>query len=131
MKNIMGRFLRLQVRKHKRYRARNGVFVIFENVFSKNQVGDISMGGLSFYYEYRGRISGKGAGMIRVFANDQLYLKQVPFEMVSDGEAGAFVFKNKTVMRQSIRFVHMTHGQKDILKSIIHGFTDKGKIPSS
>lgn len=127
MKNIVSRFFGLKVRKNKRYRAKNGVFVIFENTFSINQVGDISMGGLSFYYEYKGAVTGKGANLLKVSACEDLLLSNLPFEMVSDSEAGAFVSNNIRIMRQSLRFGHMKADQKATLKQIIRRFTIQGK----
>jgi hypothetical protein len=94
--------------------------VTFENSLSRNQIGDISMGGLSYYYEDHGFKLGTRSHALRVSATDHTPLEKVPFTIVSDHEAGSLVFKNKRIKRQGIRFGRMTMNQKSTLKKLIY-----------
>ena len=54
MNVIIPRLLGFRFRKRRRYRAKKGLYAVLENYSGKNPVGDISMGGLSFYYTDNG-----------------------------------------------------------------------------
>ncbi len=119
MKALLRRLLKMQFRKKSRFKVKKGVFVSFENFLSKNQVGDISMGGLSFYYEDRGIKLGRGASALKVITRNGHVVEHIPFKTVSDKEAGELIFKNKKIKRQGLKFGRLTMRQKSMIKIII------------
>ena len=54
MREWLVRLIQLKFRKRRRHKARTGLFVTFDNTLSRNQIGDINMRGLSYYYEDHG-----------------------------------------------------------------------------
>ena len=118
------RLITLRVRKNRRYKARDGVFVVYDQSMSKNQVDNISMGGLSFYYVDNGMKIDKGSYELSLINRNRVCLGKVPFKTVSDTETGEILFRNKKVKRQSVRFDNLSGSQKNQLKAIIANFTE-------
>jgi hypothetical protein len=121
---ILKRLFTLRVRKQKRYKARDGVFVVYDQSMSKNQVDNISMGGLSFYYVDNGLKIDKGSYELSLVNRNRICLNKIPFKTVSDTETGEIMFRNKRVKRQSVRFDNLSSPQKSQLKAIIANFTE-------
>jgi hypothetical protein len=121
---FLKRLITLRVRKQKRYRARDGVFVVYDQSMSKNQVDNISMGGLSFYYVDNGIKIDKGSYELSLINRNRICLGKVPFKTVSDTETGEVLFRNKRVKRQSVRFDNLSQPQKTQLKAIIANYTE-------
>jgi hypothetical protein len=121
---FLKRLITLRVRKSKRYRARDGVYVVYDQSMSKNQVDSISMGGLSFYYVDNGMKIEKGSYELSLINRNRVCLGKVPFKTVSDTETGEILFRNKKVKRQSVRFDNLSGSQKNQLKAIIANFTE-------
>jgi hypothetical protein len=122
--SLLKRLITLRVRKQKRYKARDGIFVVYDQSMSKNQVDNISMGGLSFYYVDNGMKIDKGSYELSLINRNRICLGKVPFKTVSDTETGEILFRNKRVKRQSVRFDNLSQPQKTQLKSIIANFTE-------
>jgi hypothetical protein len=122
--SILKRLITLRVRRQKRYKAREGVFVVYDQSMSKNQVDNISMGGLSFYYVDNGLKIDKGSYELSLINHNRICLGKVPFKTVSDTETGEILFRNKRVKRQSVRFDNLSQPQKSQLKAIIANFTE-------
>jgi hypothetical protein len=127
---ILKRLIVLGFRKQKRHHAKEGVFVIYDQSMSKNQVDDISMGGLSFHYVDRGRKIDRGSYTLSLINHDRIFLGNVPFRTVSDNETGEFIFNAKKVKRQSVRFERLSHLQTKRLKAIIANLTNKERSSS-
>jgi hypothetical protein len=121
---FLKRLITLRVRKRRRYKAREGVYVVYDQSMSKNQVDNISMGGLSFYYVDNGRKIDKGSYELSLINRNRICLGKVPFKTVSDTETGEILFRNKKVKRQSVRFDNLSAPQKSQLKAIIANFTE-------
>jgi hypothetical protein len=122
--SLIKRLITLRVRKSRRYKARDGVFVVYDQSMSKNQVDNISMGGLSFYYVDNGIKIDKGSYELSLINRNRVCLGKVPFKTVSDTETGEILFRNKKVKRQSVRFDNLSGSQKNQLKAIIANFTE-------
>ncbi|MDJ0781137.1 MAG: hypothetical protein QNJ22_04155 [Desulfosarcinaceae bacterium] len=122
--SILKRLITLRVRKQRRYKARDGVYVIYDQSMSKNQIDNISMGGLSFYYVDNGIKIDKGSYELSLVNRNRICLGKVPFKTVSDTETGEILFRNKRVKRQSVRFDNLSGPQKTQLKAIIANFTE-------
>ena len=123
MSGILGRILMFKVRKRRRYRAKEGLYVVMENFIEKNQIGDISLGGLSFYYVDNGMPLKKSHYDLRVTASSPSASTQIPCQTVSDTEAGEFIFQNKKIKRRSVKFQRLSQSQKMELKHIINDHT--------
>ncbi len=114
------RLVAFKLRRSRRYRPRHNLFVILEHSRVKNPVGDISMGGLSFYYLDNGLKIGKGSYELKLATGDGLPLVSVTFTTISDNETGKLVFQKQKIKRHSVRFENLTRDQKARLKSIIN-----------
>ncbi|MDJ0781306.1 MAG: hypothetical protein QNJ22_05005 [Desulfosarcinaceae bacterium] len=121
---LIKRLLKLQIRKQKRHSAKDGVYVVYGHSLSKRQINDISMGGLSFYYEDKGRQIDRGFRELSLVDRDRVCLKEIAFETVSDVETGEVMFRNKCVKRQSVRFGRLTRRQRHQLKAFIADCTE-------
>jgi hypothetical protein len=131
---MIGLFIRLiqfKFRKRRRYKALAGLYVSFDNTLTKNQIGDINMGGLSYYYEDHGFTMGKRANALRIAtADDPTGINHIPFKIVSDRENGSLIFKNRRINRQGIRFNRLTSVQKRKLRDIIQHYTYEPTDPN-
>lgn len=125
MKVPFGRLIKMQFRKKSRFKVKGGVFISFESFFSKIQVGDISMGGLCFYYEDKGVKLGKGSRVIKVITGNGHVVDHIPFTTISDLEAGELVFKRKRIKRQGLKFGRLTMRQKSMIRDIIRTCKDQ------
>ncbi len=114
------RLVALKLRRSRRYRPRNNLFVILEHSRAKNPVGDISMGGLSFYYLDKGLKIGKGSYELKLAPSNGPPLSGVTFTTVSDNETGQLIFQKQKIKRHSVRFENLTKDQKTRLKFIIN-----------
>lgn len=122
--SMLLRLITLRVRKNRRYKARDGVYVVYDQSMSKNQVDNISMGGLSFYYVDNGIKIDKGSYELSLINRNRICLGKIPFKTVSDTETGEILFRNKKVKRQGVRFDNLSGSQKNQLKAIIANFTE-------
>jgi hypothetical protein len=87
-----------------------------ENSLLKNQVDNISMGGLAFNYEDHGYKLGKGSHALKVIANKNVVLDRVPFKRVSDFPVGEVLYPYRKVKRFSVQFESLTNAQKAQLR---------------
>ncbi len=124
MREMLMRLIQFKFRKRRRHKARTGLFVTFDNTLSRNQIGDIHMGGLSYYYEDHGFTMGMRAQALRIVtADDPTGINHIPFTIVSDRETGSLLFKNRRINRQGIQFGGLTLVQKRKLREIIQHYT--------
>jgi hypothetical protein len=124
--SFIRRLLTFNIRKKRRLKAMDGIFVVLGNSLTKNQVGDISMYGLSFYYIDRGIKLRKGPCELKILINNDLWMGEVPCKIVSDIDTAEIRFQNKKIKRQSVRFGRLSHSQKSKLKYILNNFTLHG-----
>ncbi len=123
MNILIKRLLTYGFRRSKRYRARNGLYVVLEYSFDKNQIDNISMGGLSFYYEDKGARPGTGSYELKIVGQDHQTLCDLPFINISDSEAGELIFQNRKVKRHSVQFGRLTSRHKNQLKFVLQEHT--------
>jgi len=113
------RLLMFRFRKRARFSARDGVFVIMENSFKKNQLHNISMGGLAVDYEDTGYLLGKGSYELKVLNDQNRALDRIPFKIVSDYQVGEVLYPYRKVKRLTVQFDGLTNAQKAQLKYFI------------
>lgn len=123
MKTILGRLLALRFRKKKRYRAKNGLFAIPENQMNRNQIGDISMGGLSFYYIDNGLRPKKNDYVLTLMTDGKKGSVQISCRTVSDSDTGELVYQNRLIKRRSVRFERLSLQQKRKIRELIKSYT--------
>ena len=123
LRRFVKRLLTFRIRKRKRFPAKEGVYVVMENSFLKNQVENISMGGLAFNYEDFGYAFGKGSHELRVIADKNIVLDRVPFKRVSDFPVGEVLYPYRKIKRFSVQFEGLTSAQKLQLKHCLQNNT--------
>lgn len=116
---IFKRLFELKIRKQLRYKIMEGVFVTYERSRLKNQVDNLSLGGLSFYYVDDGTRIDKGSRRLSVFTQNDIHITNVKFKAVSDIETGELIFNKKKVKRQGVCFEKLSQPQKNQIKKII------------
>lgn len=121
--NFIKRLLTFRIRKRRRFTAREGVYVVMENSFLKNQVDNISMGGLAFNYEDVGYKLGKGSYELKVIADKGVVVDRVPFRRVSDFPVGEVLYPYRKIKRFSVQFDGLTSAQKAQLKYFLQNNT--------
>jgi len=123
MKQYIKRILRLGLRKKRRYKVKSDVFVRLQNAAYKNQVDDISLGGLSFYYDDNGYPVGRSSRHLSLLAGCCDLVDMIPFRIVSDTHAGESMHLRCRIKRMSIKFNKLDFNQKSLLKNIIQHYT--------
>lgn len=129
MKTFLGRLLAFKFRKKRRYKAKSGLFAVPENQINRNQIGDISLGGLSFYYVDNGQRAKKNDYTLTLMVDGKANLVQVSCRTVSDSEAGQLVYQNRRILRRSVRFVKLNLQQKRKIRHLIREYTDGSPQP--
>lgn len=120
------RILTFRIRKKRRFKARDGLCVLTGTSLNQNQIVDINMRGLSFYYVDQGIKLGKGSNKLTFLTNNSLLMGKVPYQKVSDVETAELIFQNKKIRRQGVRFGRLSFTQKHKLRYIINNFTQEG-----
>jgi hypothetical protein len=123
MLEFLKRLLTLRIRKRRRFTTKEGVYVVMENSFLKNQVSNISMGGLAFNYEDQDFKLGKGSYELKVIADKSIVLDRVPFKRVSDFPVGEVLYPYRKIKRFSVQFEGLTSAQKTQLKYFLQNNT--------
>ncbi|NVM20993.1 MAG: PilZ domain-containing protein [Desulfobacterales bacterium] len=117
----------MERRKHKRYKAPNGAFVVLllEPHFAKlGQIIDIGRGGLAFRYTGRQEWSAGSSELGILFHEQKFHLDRVPFKTVSDFEMARKTAHSPVAIRRcGVRFVGLTHEQKFELEHFIRNYT--------
>lgn len=117
------RFFSLKIRKRRRHRASNGLYVMLESIPGKHQIDDISSGGLSYYYIDNGIRPKIGSYALKVMANSDSVALRLLGKTICDCETGRLVSQNQRIKRRSVRFERMNSYQKKMLKDIIKHHT--------
>lgn len=121
--NFLKRLITFKFRKQRRFNARDGVYVVMENSIQKNQINNISMGGLAFDYEDTGYLHGRGSYELKVVADSNLALDRIPFKTVTESNIGEVLYPYRKIKRQSIQFESLTPAQKAQLRYFIKNNT--------
>ncbi len=123
MKQLIKRILLLGLRKKKRYKATSDVYVKLQNAVKKNQIDEISLGGLSFYYTDNGYPVGRSSQHLSLLAGCRNQVDRIPFKIVSDTNAGESMHVKCRIKRMSIKFNGLNLQQKQLLKNLIQHHT--------
>jgi hypothetical protein len=127
--NIMDTIDDIEKRKHKRFEAREGCFVVVWPDFSKQgQIIDISKGGLAFRYiaDEEEKIS-DGAELDILLQDISFYLERVPFRTVYDIEIqNQSTFIPLKMRRMGVEFGELTPNQTALLDYFINNHTVNG-----
>ena len=119
----IGRFLAFKFRKRRRYRAKSGLYAVFENNVIGNQIGDIGMGGLSYYYIDNGSKPKKDEYGLTLISGNRHQKVHVSCKTVCDLEAGQMVSQNRCIKRRCVSFQRLNRQQKQKLRNIIRDET--------
>jgi c-di-GMP-binding flagellar brake protein YcgR len=119
MNDLLKRFIGLKIRKRRRYRPVHVLYAIVENSGVKNQVDDISLGGLSFYFIDNGFRPKKNSYTIKLYGRNSPEYVEVACKTISESETGELVFQNKKIKRRSVKFERLNSQQKEKLKRLI------------
>jgi len=123
MLKIIKRLLKFGIRKNKRFQARDGVYVVMENSFSRNQINNISMGGLAINYEDNGYALGKGSNELKLVGGRKQRVEKIPFRRVADYQMGEVLYPYRKIKRLSVQFEGLTRAQRVQLKHFIQNET--------
>lgn len=119
MKQFIKRILLLGMRKKKRYKVKSDVYVKLQNAVNKNQIDEMSLGGLSFYYNDNGHPVGRSSRHLSLLAGCCDLVNMIPFKIVSDTNAGESMNFKYRIKRMSIKFEGLSFKQKRLVKNII------------
>ena len=125
MHKIIKRCLTLSLRKRRRFRVKDGIYAVQGRYLSsgKNQVNDISMGGLSFYYIESGHRIGHDQQTVTLLTDRPNSAIQVPCRIVCDNSTGELIFSNQSVKRRCVKFGRLSAEQKKQIKELIRGYS--------
>jgi hypothetical protein len=117
----------MEKRKHKRFKAQEGIYVILKNDYYKlGQLINISKGGFAFLYITNGeKINGRFN--VDIFScTDVSYLRNIPFKTISDfSQDNEPPFIHGEIRRCSGQFDNLTQTQKIQLDYFIKNNTNK------
>ena len=122
MKDFLVRIFARKRRKDKRHQVHEGVLVVVDpNSEKKDKIIDISLGGLAFSYDDdRKRLDEKFE--VDIYVDNELYIKKLNVQLVSDAEVGEVPFESVNVRRLSGQFMWITPIQKSDLNSLFRKY---------
>jgi len=125
MHKIIKRFFTLRLRKRRRFRVKDGIYVVQGRYLSsgKNQVNDIGMGGLSFYFIESGNRVGRDQQTVTLLTDRPNSAVHVPCSIVCDDSTGELIFSNQSVKRRCVKFGRLSAEQKKQIKELIKGYS--------
>jgi len=122
MKDFLVRIFARKRRKDKRHQVHEGVLVVVDpHSEKKDKIIDISLGGLAFSYDDdRKRLDEKFE--VDIYVDNELYIKKLNVQLVSDAEVGEVTFESVNVRRLSGQFMWITPIQKSDLNSLFRKY---------
>ena len=122
MKDFLVRIFAKKRRKDKRHQVHEGVLVVVDpHSGKKDRIIDISLGGLAFSYDDdRKRLDEKFE--VDIYVDNELYIKKLNVQLVSDAEVGEVPFESVNVRRLSGQFMWLTPVQKSDLNSLFRKY---------
>ena len=119
--------VRVERRKHKRFRVENDTFVVLKSYDSKvGHLKEITMDGLSFHYVGRGEVLTEPAELSVFSPDNDFYLFMVPCRIISDSK----LYKNHpspiTMRRCGVQFGELTSQQVSQLEYFVQNHTTSG-----
>ncbi|MGD9364730.1 MAG: hypothetical protein PVH87_03470 [Desulfobacteraceae bacterium] len=119
MNQLIKRVFALKIRRRRRYKLRNGAYVVLSNFPGRYEIEEIGYGGLSFHYIDNGRKTNNGSQNIKIVSENHLHTVHLAGRIVSENETGELIFEKKKIKRRSIRFDKMNNQTKVKLESFI------------
>lgn len=119
MDSILKRFLGLKIRRRRRWRAGNGLYVVLNRSAGKYQIDDIGMGGLSFHYIDTGLQSKNGSYGLKIVSEHQSASVELEGRIVAERDTGELIFQKKKIKRRSVRFERVNRQQRRELKAFL------------
>jgi len=122
MKDFLVRIFAKKRRKDKRHQVHDGVLVVVDpHSEKKDKIIDISLGGLAFSYDDdRKQLDEKFE--VDIYVDNELYIKKLNVQLVSDAEVGEVTFESVNVRRLSGQFMWITPIQKSDLNSLFRKY---------
>jgi len=127
METLLKRLLALKIRRKRRFKVKKGVSVVLggSGSIGKNQINDIGMGGLSFYYTDNGQPITQKAHNVSLIQDGRPTIFHIPCRTICDAETGELIFPNQRVKRRSVKFDRLSIRQKKQVKQLIKDFAVK------
>lgn len=119
MNQLIKRVFSLKIRRRRRYKLRNGAYVVLSNSPGRYEIEEIGYGGLSFHYIDNGRKTNNGSQNIKIVSENHPYTVHLAGRIVSENETGELIFEKKKIKRRSIRFDKMNNQTKVELGAFI------------
>ena len=125
MSSILKRFIGMKIRRRRRWRAGNGIYVKLSHTIGKFQIDDIGMGGLSFHYIDTGLPSRNVTHDLKILSENQPAVIELEGRVVAENDTGELIFQKKKIKRRSVRFERLNSEQRQQLKVLIAQFIKK------
>jgi hypothetical protein len=119
MNTFIKRLLFLKIRRRRRYRLKDGAYVVVGAHAGKFEIDEIGSGGLSFHYIDNGFRSKGGEYDLRVVTENQQDTIRLIGRTVNESETGELIFRKAKIKRRSVRFESLDRQQKSDLKLFI------------
>lgn len=119
MNKLIKRVFSLKIRRRRRYRLRNGAYVVLSNFPGRYEIEDIGYGGLSFHCIDNGLKTKNGSQNIKIVAENHPHAVHLVGRIVSENETGELIFEKQKIKRRSIRFDQMNNQTKVELEAFI------------
>ncbi len=124
MNRYLKRILSLKLRRWRRYRVKDGAYVVLSNFPGKYQIDDIGFGGLSFHCIDTGLKTQNTHQEMKIIADKQPQTVYLVGKVVAESETGELIFENKKIKRRCIQFDRLNHQSKKALQDFIKNNAD-------
>ena len=124
MFRYLKRILSLKLRRRRRYRVKDGAYVMLSNLPGKYQIDDIGFGGLSFHCIDNGHKTQSSHQEMKIIADNQPLTVYLVGKVVSESETGELIFEKKKIKRRCIQFDRLNSQNKKALQDFIRNNAD-------
>ncbi len=124
MKRYLKRILSFKLRRRRRYRVKDGAYVMLSNFPGKYQIDDIGFGGLSFHCIDNGHKPQSTHQEMKIVADNQPESVYVVGKVVAESETGELIFEKKKIKRRCIQFDRLNSQNKKALQDFIKNNAD-------
>lgn len=124
MNRVLKRILSLKVRRRRRYRVKDGAYVMLSNFPGKYQIDDIGFGGLSFHCVDTGLQPHASHQEMKIVTDHQPQTVYLVGKVVAESETGELIFEKKKIKRRCIQFDRLNSRSKKALQDFIKNNAD-------
>ncbi len=124
MKRYLKRILSFKLRRRRRYRVKDGAYVMLSNFPGKYQIDDIGFGGLSFHCIDNGQKPQSTHQEMKIIADNQPESVYLVGKVVAESETGELIFEKKKIKRRCIQFDRLNNQNKKALQDFIKNNAD-------